>query len=101
ILGAHMSHDVNNRMPAAIPGPSATDDLTFFASLLPYLEQDNLYKAIQAADQSVWQSKVFAKPLATFSCPADASAEKDQLFEGWLATSNYAANYLAFGTSGR
>jgi hypothetical protein len=101
ILGAHMSHDVNNRMPAAIPDPNAPDDLTFFAALLPYLEQDNLYKAIQAANQSVWQSNVFAKPLATFSCPDDSSAEKDQLFQGWLATSNYAANYLAFGTSGR
>jgi hypothetical protein len=100
ILGAHMSHDVNNRMPAAIPGPDSPDDLTFFASLLPYIEQDNLFKAIQAG-KSVWQSNVFAKPLATFSCPADSSAEKDQLFQGWLATSNYAANYLAFGTSGR
>jgi type II secretory pathway pseudopilin PulG len=101
ILGAHMIHDATNHMPAAIPSPNTPDDLTFFAALLPYLEQDNLYKAIQAADQSVWQSKVFTKPLATFTCPADSSAEKDQLFEGWLATSNYAANYLAFGTSGR
>src|SRR5882724_6737719 len=90
----------NRRLPAAIPGPESKNDLTLFASILPYIEQDNLWKAVQKADNSVWQSYIFTKPLATFSCPTDTSAEKNQVFQGWLATSNYAANYLVFGNSG-
>jgi type II secretory pathway pseudopilin PulG len=92
--------DKRARFPAAIPGPEAKNDHTLFASILPYIEQDNLWKVVQEADNSVWQSNVFGRPLAIFSCPTDTSAEMDQLFQGWLATSNYAANYLVFGTSG-
>src|SRR5260370_3025018 len=100
ILATHMVHDLTNRMPSAIAGPDAKDDFTFFFWLLPYVEKDNVDKAAQDADYSIWRSNAFATPLPLFSCPVDSSAEKDQLFQGWLATGNYAANYQAFGTSG-
>ncbi|MFL5243391.1 MAG: DUF1559 domain-containing protein [Gemmataceae bacterium] len=99
-LAAHNCQATLGFLPPAIPPTDSKAQLGFFFCLLPFLEQDNLYKT--AGDEngviSVWRSEVLDKPLRVFTCPMDRSGGKDQLYQGWLATGNYAASFMAFGT---
>jgi prepilin-type processing-associated H-X9-DG protein len=102
-LAAHNYQSTLGSLPPAIPPPDSQAQLGFFFCLLPFLEQDNLYKSAVPDENggvSVWRSEAINKPLKVFTCPADGSGGKDQLYQGWLATGNYAANYMAFGTGG-
>jgi prepilin-type processing-associated H-X9-DG protein len=72
---------------------------TILFHLLPYLEQDNLYKASHddaTKLYSVWNGGTYSRLIKTFVCPVDSS-NPGPLFEGWLATTNYAANFEVFG----
>jgi prepilin-type N-terminal cleavage/methylation domain-containing protein len=72
---------------------------TLFFHILPYIEQQPAY---QAAKGDVWKSGTVAQRIPTFVCPDDATAPAEGRYKGFLATSNYGANYLAFGrVSGR
>jgi type II secretory pathway pseudopilin PulG len=102
-LAAHLHEGTLGFLPPAIPDSDAKDDIGFFFCLLPYLDQENLHKTAVPDENgglSVWRSEAFKKPLKGFTCPADGSGGKEQLYQDWLATGNYAANYLAFGTGG-
>lgn len=70
---------------------------TVFFFLLPYLDQNELYR--KAAGHS-WKNGTLSVPLPVFICPSDESAPPDNRFKGWLATSNYTANYLVFKQGG-
>ena len=73
---------------------------TLFFHILPYIEQDRVYT--DSLDKggtrgySVWFNGTYARPIKTYFCPADTS-NKGELFEGWLATTGYAANFMVFG----
>jgi len=72
---------------------------TILFHLLPFIEQDELYKKSQDDDTkvySVWNSGTYSARIKAYVCPADDST-KDGLFEGWLATTSYAASFEVFG----
>jgi len=101
-LAMHMTHDTYGKLP-----PSFGDFLangsngTVFFFMLPFIEQDNLYKNAGIGGQiSVWNNETYSKTIPTYLCPLDVTGGQDHLFDGWLGTSSYAANFLLFGTSG-
>jgi prepilin-type processing-associated H-X9-DG protein len=82
--------------------PDGNSDGTVFFYILPYLEQDNLYK--NAGDgkgnYSAWTNSTYSVLIKTYLCPSDGSSGERPLYDGWLATSSYAANFLVFRTGG-
>jgi len=113
-IATHAIHDVYRSLPplaassdalnlSALSGPyqTANSGYTVFAWLLPFIEQDNVYKAITAASGSTLAiRRTVIKP---YVCPSDPSSPggttslgtvTDVLGEG---VSNYVANYLVFG----
>jgi prepilin-type processing-associated H-X9-DG protein len=103
MLGMYGIHDVYNRLPPlAGPFPPPTGDQgTCFFHVLPFVEQDNVWKesADEAGIHSPWNNGIYGKDLfvSYYRCPADRSGAADRRYQGWLATSNYAANFLVFG----
>jgi hypothetical protein len=86
--------------PLAGTFPAGSNDQgTVFFFILPYLEQDNLFKnsADDTGAHSVWNGGTYSKTIRTYLCPADRTAPPESLYQGWLATSSYAANFLVFG----
>jgi prepilin-type N-terminal cleavage/methylation domain-containing protein len=92
------------------PWQSKVSDVTLFYHLLPFIEQDNLYKAgngqsifANAGGQRVWTAKV-----KTFRSPSDPTQDSKDLAYSWLeggatfpwATASYAANFQVFGRRG-
>ncbi len=92
-LSVHNCNDTYRKMPP-IAGEfvNKTGSLHYF--LLPFIEQQNLYNMAQDA---VWDSEVWSKPLPILLDPRDTSAPPGNVFEGWLATTNYAGNWMVFG----
>ena len=90
ILAAHNRHDALGKLP---PGRdrASTDAYSTHVFLLPYIEQDNVYKLI---DQTVPSNDLTKNTVArgttikTFLCPADPTT---QVPNGWAAT-NYRSN---------
>jgi prepilin-type N-terminal cleavage/methylation domain-containing protein len=93
------------------PWKSYVGDVTLFYHLLPFIEQEAIYKAgnglqlfSNASGQNVWTIK-----LKTFQAPHDPSPKQDQDVQySWLlsnavtqwAASSYAFNYQVFGRRG-
>jgi len=106
LLGMHNCFDTNAGKMPPLAGyyPGAKDDEdtglgTIFFHLLPYMEQDNVYK--NSFDKSsklysVWNDGTCSRVIRTYLCPEDPTAAAP-LFEGWLATTSYAANFDVFG----
>ncbi len=72
---------------------------TAFFFILPYLEQDNLYKSALAGDPSMYRwdnASVRATMFKGYVSPSDPGGGMDQVNESWLATC-YAANLQVFG----
>src|SRR6516162_5529410 len=100
VLALHNCHDSFKGMPPIVGSFPAGQDKTqgtLFFYLLPFLEQDNLYRQ---AEGSVWKNGTLGMPLSIFLDPRDKSAPPGNRYKGWLATSNYAANWLIFKESG-
>src|SRR6476646_5498295 len=85
-LAAHHFHDVNQHLPPGIGYyPSAGDAFgTYHFHLLPYLEQENLYRAalgtleFPAPDgprtvSYPGNNTVYSRPVSVFLCPSDPS----------------------------
>jgi prepilin-type processing-associated H-X9-DG protein len=72
---------------------------TLFFHILPFIEQNNLYQSAkdEKKNYSVWNGGVIRTPLNVYTCPSDAGGPQGGVYKGWLATSNYAANFQAFG----
>jgi prepilin-type processing-associated H-X9-DG protein len=106
IIAMHNMNDTYNRLPPlAGPFPPPTvDHGTFFFHVLPFVEQDNVWKesADEAGIHSAWNNGIYGKDLYVpyYLCPADRTGTPDHRYQGWLATSNYAANFLVFGDPG-
>jgi prepilin-type processing-associated H-X9-DG protein len=109
LLGMHNSFDTNaGKIPPLAgfyPSPDEAEGNgqgTIFFHLLPYVEQDNLYKnSFDKGNKlhSVWNNGTYGGVVRTYLCQADGTAA-DPTFEGWLATTSYAANYEVFGDPG-
>jgi prepilin-type processing-associated H-X9-DG protein len=85
--------------PLAGPFPNNKSEGTVFYYILPYLEQDSVYKNGDdgKGNFSVWRANTQGKVVKTYICPTDASGPESGVYKNFLATSNYAANFLAFG----
>ena len=108
VLALHNCFDTQaGSMPPLVgyyPQPSAAEKNgqgTIFFHLLPYLEQDNVYK--NSFDEgnklhSVWNNGTYSRVIRTYLCPSDPTQKGPfATFEGWLALTNYAANFDVFG----
>ena len=80
-------------------GPFAGKNYTLFAWLLPFIEQDNIFKGMSTSGYAGGQ---YYRTVKTYVCPADSSVGNGlcQTSYGgansWGASS-YGANYLFFG----
>src|SRR5262245_46298538 len=119
-LGAHAYHDVNKRLPPAVeiaqlPANNFAANLVsayrtpsfgpnWAIYLLPYIEQDNLFKTIKpknyldsgGSDQS-WRAAA-TQTIPIMLCPSDQSNQQQSFtlntgqFNAFWARGNYAAN---------
>jgi prepilin-type processing-associated H-X9-DG protein len=99
----HNCNDTYAKLPPSVGSfPNATSDGTLPFYLLPFVEQDNLYKLGDdgAGNFSVWNKDVYSHQVAMFVCPNDTSGGAQHMYDGWLATTNYASNFLVFGLGG-
>ena len=82
-----------------ISGPWNHTNYTIFLWLLPYVEQDNIFKA---SSPSGYAGGQYMKVIKVYICPTDPSIAKGMCettnggANGWGACS-YAANYYVFG----
>jgi len=71
---------------------------TFFANLLPYIEQDNVYRAAFGSGAS-WGAGQHAAVIKTYLCPSDSShanGRRPTDPSGWAVTS-YSNSHWMFG----
>lgn len=96
-LAVHNAHDVNQKMPPLLGRYPAKDSptSTLHFQLLPYLEQDNVFRRHQQDPLGAMAVKV---PF--FTDPRDPSAPSEGLYQGWLATTNYPGNWMVFRDTG-
>jgi prepilin-type N-terminal cleavage/methylation domain-containing protein/prepilin-type processing-associated H-X9-DG protein len=71
-LAAHNYHDANNRLPASYWYYGQSTDWSHLASLLPYLEQDNLSGKANNPISPI-TAAIKAAEIKTFFCPSDGS----------------------------
>jgi len=118
-LAVHNAHDQRGVMPPLVapssgspyptptPGYGQAVGFTLFDWLLPYVEQDPLYKIARsnvntAVPGSGGAGTVYATVVKLYLCPSDPSspgnlgATTNGRADLW-AIGNYAANYLVFG----
>jgi hypothetical protein len=100
-LGVLNLHDTMGKFPPLVGDfPNEKAHGTVFFHMLPYVEQDPLYNSSEGEGKghfSIWNNGIYSKVVDLFLCPADISGDKDKRYEGWLALSSYAANFLVFG----
>jgi len=98
-LALHNYHDVRNGFPPSstftlanpLPASNAPANWhTWITFLLPYLEQDPLYKATNLS-LPAWGQPIVATDLAVLKCPSDAGFKTSD--ETWgIAITNYAGS---------
>ena len=71
-LAVHTYHDANNKMPPSRNSKRGADNATWALHLLPYIEQDALYKQWNPSLAYYQQLKTFQwnTPIKTFICPS-------------------------------
>jgi prepilin-type N-terminal cleavage/methylation domain-containing protein len=102
-LASHSCHDAHDYLPPMLgdypePGPNGGAGTVFF-HLLPFIEQEGLYRKALNPATSRYESSfagVNATPVITYRNFADPSADGQPTVNG-LAVSGYAANFLVFG----
>jgi prepilin-type N-terminal cleavage/methylation domain-containing protein/prepilin-type processing-associated H-X9-DG protein len=85
-LAMHMYHDVYHAFPPAFAKPS---NYAWSVFLLPYVEQQNLYNAINPQSTVLGLNSNTTLKLAIFRCPSDASNSDLNNYFGGYAKSNY------------
>ncbi|HVK12900.1 MAG TPA: DUF1559 domain-containing protein [Gemmataceae bacterium] len=115
-LAVHNYNDTNNRLPAAWKSYQTVSGgyvpaRGVFVELLPFIEQDNLYRSANAtgAFQYADQQPVAGTPTGTlqsakvpiYQCPSDPSLQNGMtsLLPGQYGGTSYAANFLLFGNT--
>jgi prepilin-type N-terminal cleavage/methylation domain-containing protein len=102
-LALHNANDTVGRLPPLVgrypQGVGNTNTLTFW--LLPYVEQDNLYKAADngAGSFDAYLNGVNLTPVKVYQCPSDPSSVtgtvNDGNLDGW-GIGNYVPNAQVF-----
>jgi prepilin-type N-terminal cleavage/methylation domain-containing protein len=102
-LASHACHDTHHRLPPMLgsfpsPGPGGGQGTVFF-HLLPFIEQDNLYRQALNPGTQTYEASFAgtnAQPVKVYQNLADPSPGGQTTLNG-LAVSGYAANLLVFG----
>jgi type II secretory pathway pseudopilin PulG len=95
-LALHSVQDTHRKLPPVVGNfPAQTKEKrgTLFFHILPFIEQDNVYRLAQG---DVTTNGTYAARIPTFENPQDKSAPPDGLYKGFLATTSYAANWMVF-----
>ena len=97
-LAMHNVNDVYKKMPPVVGSFPNKDEKvgTLFFHILPYIEQQNVY---QKADGDVTKNATYGIVIPTYLNRKDTSAPPNNRYKGWLATTSYAANWMAFGST--
>ena len=90
-LAVHNVHDTYNKMPPIV-GKMGNSVGTVHFHLLPFIEQDALYRRAEGA---VWKNSVNGVVVPIYIDPQDTSAPGNR-YKDWLATTNYAASWPVF-----
>jgi Protein of unknown function (DUF1559) len=98
-LALHICNDTYRQMPPIVGvfpgGAPAQGTLHFY--LLPFIDQDNIYRNAQGY---VWKNNTYSVAVPTFQSPDDTSVAPNYRYQGWLATTNYAGNWMVFKKGG-
>ncbi len=102
-LACHNCNDTMGRLPplsGSFAGPQSNGNVFYW--LLPYIEQDNLYKVhpdyyswVKAGETD--PGPIVSHPVKTYQCPADPNYGNGQVWGGGWSFGCYAANYQVFG----
>jgi type II secretory pathway pseudopilin PulG len=95
-LALHGVNDTYRKLPPVVGNfPAQTHDKrgTLFFHILPYLEQNAIYRLAQG---DVTVNGTYAFRIPSYESPEDKSAPPDGLYKGFLATTSYAANWMVF-----
>ncbi|MFO0968405.1 MAG: DUF1559 domain-containing protein [Gemmataceae bacterium] len=93
-IAVHSYHDAFNSFPPLVGGDKFAKG-SLHLHLLPFLEQDALFK--QGKDD--W-TEVMHRPVPLFTDDADPTAPPGHVFNDSLATTNYAGNWKFFRDGG-
>jgi prepilin-type N-terminal cleavage/methylation domain-containing protein/prepilin-type processing-associated H-X9-DG protein len=104
LLAIHNCESTYGKLPPSVgdfPGGGKSDGTLHFY-LLPFIEQDNVYKnaANDMGGFSVWVNNTHTTVVKSYVCPNDNSGGKSSVYQDWLATTNYASNFMVFGLAG-
>jgi prepilin-type N-terminal cleavage/methylation domain-containing protein/prepilin-type processing-associated H-X9-DG protein len=127
VLATHNYNDTCGRLPALTDHGAGSSTgahlVSLFYLLLPHLEQDNLHRSFDRSNPATYYQGSPAAPatasriLSAFVCPSDFTAPGGTTalttevltftppppfqtrFQGYFATTSYAANGLAFGSN--
>jgi type II secretory pathway pseudopilin PulG len=98
-LALHSVNDAYRALPPVVgsfPNNAKTNGTLFFF-ILPFIEQDNLFKQ---AEGQVWKNGTYGQVIPTYLNPEDKSSPPGNKYQGWLATTSYAANWMVFKQGG-
>jgi type II secretory pathway pseudopilin PulG len=95
-LALHNINATYKKLPPVVGNfPANTNEKrgTLFFHMLPFVEQDNVYRLAQG---DVTTNGSYAVRIPSFESPDDKTAPPDGLYKGFLATTSYAANWMVF-----
>jgi prepilin-type N-terminal cleavage/methylation domain-containing protein len=108
-LAAHNCHDANGRLPPmAAPQYGGAYYAPIFFHLLPYVEQQNVWKGATPVAGGViplWDTRGVATAylrqtrIKTYICPSDATVATNAATDWTPGEASYAANFQVFGRS--
>jgi prepilin-type N-terminal cleavage/methylation domain-containing protein len=93
-VGYFPSGDSGNPWPAGVWQPATQGTLQYF--LLPFVEQDPLYKST-----SNWSWNTYNTVVKTYIAPGDPTTPGNNLTWGGRGATSYASNWYVFGDSSR
>src|SRR5205814_1454241 len=105
-LAAHDYHSAFNKFPAMYRFDSQGTGTIFF-QLLPYIEQDNIYRIARPTGPGGVPNTYdpgpdgtptapVVQPIKMFLCPSDGNNDPQQMWTAGWAGTNYVANYQVF-----
>jgi prepilin-type N-terminal cleavage/methylation domain-containing protein len=102
-LACHNYHDTHGKLPPYSTGARATENPNVQASvhflLLPFVEQDNLYKQGINANGAVLSFLVRTAAVKTYYCPNDISTADGRFTGDDIGNARLSANGVGFGVT--